>query len=142
MLGRPVLVSEQYPKGLGQTVAELAERLPEGAVTVEKLRFSACGVDAFDEALAAAGLLGVGGRAASRPTSASTRPCTTCWPAVLDVHVAADAVSSRTAGEPRPRASRRWPPTAPASPAPRWPSSRCSRWPARPEFKQISKLVR
>ena len=55
VLGRPVLVSEQYPKGLGQIVPELAERLPEGAVTIEKLRFSACGVDAFDEAIAAAG---------------------------------------------------------------------------------------
>ena len=55
MLGRPVLVSVQYPKGLGETVAELAGRLPEGATMVEKLRFSACGVDAFDEALAAAG---------------------------------------------------------------------------------------
>jgi nicotinamidase-related amidase len=55
VLGRPVLVSEQYPKGLGRTVPELAERLPEGARVVEKVRFSACGVGAFDEALAAAG---------------------------------------------------------------------------------------
>ena len=55
VLGRPVLVSEQYPKGLGHTVPELAERLPEGARVVEKVRFSACGVDAFEEALAAAG---------------------------------------------------------------------------------------
>jgi nicotinamidase-related amidase len=55
VLGRPVLVSEQYPKGLGATVAELAERLPEGAQSVEKLRFSACGVGAFDTALEQAG---------------------------------------------------------------------------------------
>jgi nicotinamidase-related amidase len=55
VLGRPVLVSEQYPKGLGHTVPELAERLPEGAKVVEKVRFSACGVDAFEEALADAG---------------------------------------------------------------------------------------
>ena len=53
LLGRPVLVSEQYPKGLGHTVAELAERLPGDARPVEKVRFSACGVDAFEEALAA-----------------------------------------------------------------------------------------
>ncbi|HYN19118.1 MAG TPA: hypothetical protein VEY96_13675, partial [Actinomycetes bacterium] len=33
VLGRPVLVSEQYPKGLGGIVSELAERLPEGAQT-------------------------------------------------------------------------------------------------------------
>ena len=39
----PVLVSEQYPKGLGHTVAELAGKLPAGAVRVEKTSFSACG---------------------------------------------------------------------------------------------------
>ena len=54
-LGRPVLVSEQYTKGLGRTVPELAERLPEGTEPVEKLRFSACGVEAFDRQLADAG---------------------------------------------------------------------------------------
>lgn len=55
ILGAPVLSSEQYPKGLGATVPELAERLPEATITVDKLRFSACGVDAFDAALEAAG---------------------------------------------------------------------------------------
>jgi nicotinamidase-related amidase len=35
----PVLVSEQYPRGLGRTLAELAAHAPEGA-TVEKLSFS------------------------------------------------------------------------------------------------------
>lgn len=55
VLGRPVLVSEQYPKGLGHTVEELAARLPEGTEPIEKLRFSACGVEAFDAALAASG---------------------------------------------------------------------------------------
>ena len=37
----PVLVTEQYPKGLGPTHARLKERLGEGAA-VEKLTFSAC----------------------------------------------------------------------------------------------------
>ena len=54
VLDQPVLVSEQYPKGLGHTVAELAEVLPESRVLVEKMRFSACGVEAFDAALEAA----------------------------------------------------------------------------------------
>ena len=80
VLGRPVLVSEQYPKGLGHTVPELAERLPEGARLVEKVRFSACGVGAFDGAVAEAGAP-PGWCAASRPTSASTRPSTTSWSA-------------------------------------------------------------
>jgi nicotinamidase-related amidase len=37
LLGLPVLASEQYPKGLGPTVAELASRLPH---RLEKLSFS------------------------------------------------------------------------------------------------------
>lgn len=51
VLGRPVLVSEQYPKGLGSTVVEVSGRLPDGTAPIEKLRFSACGVAAFDAAL-------------------------------------------------------------------------------------------
>ncbi len=94
VLGRPVLVSEQYPKGLGSTVGEVAGRLPEGVEPVEKLRFSACGVDAFDAALAAAGctawvVAGIEAHVCVNQT-------------VLDlldrgyeVHVAADATSSR-----------------------------------------------
>jgi nicotinamidase-related amidase len=38
----PVWFTEQYPKGLGSTVAELAARLPEGARRIEKTSFSAC----------------------------------------------------------------------------------------------------
>lgn len=41
-LGLPVLVTEQYPKGLGHTVAALTELLPEGTTPVEKVAFS-CG---------------------------------------------------------------------------------------------------
>jgi nicotinamidase-related amidase len=97
VLGRPVIASEQYPKGLGHTVAEVADRLPEGTVTVEKLRFSACGVGDFDSALDALGcrswvVCGIEAHVCVNQT-------------VLDllargheVHVAADAVSSRTAG--------------------------------------------
>jgi nicotinamidase-related amidase len=50
-LGQPVLVSEQYPKGLGHTVVEVEERLPAFSEKVEKMRFSACGVEAFEKAL-------------------------------------------------------------------------------------------
>ena len=44
VLGVPVLATEQYPKGLGPTVPELAARLP--ANRPEKLAFSSCAVPA------------------------------------------------------------------------------------------------
>ena len=37
----PTVVTEQYPKGLGPTVPDLAGSLPAAAVKAEKLRFSA-----------------------------------------------------------------------------------------------------
>ena len=42
LLGLPVCVTEQYPKGLGHTVPPLAETLT-GAVSFEKVTFSASG---------------------------------------------------------------------------------------------------
>lgn len=42
-LGVPVLATEQYPKGLGQTVESIARALGEAnAEMIEKMRFSAC----------------------------------------------------------------------------------------------------
>jgi nicotinamidase-related amidase len=41
ILGIPVQATEQYPKGIGPTVPELADRLP---VRPEKLTFSCCGL--------------------------------------------------------------------------------------------------
>jgi nicotinamidase-related amidase len=44
VLGVPVVASEQYPKGLGSTVAPLAEKLRTlGVVPIDKLTFDACG---------------------------------------------------------------------------------------------------
>src|SRR6056297_1358387 len=50
-LGVPALFTEQYPKGLGHTVPEIAERLAP-ASPVEKVSFSCCGVGEIDAALA------------------------------------------------------------------------------------------
>ncbi len=46
LLGLPIIVSEQYPKGLGKTVVELDEVLT-GATVLEKTTFSAAHADGF-----------------------------------------------------------------------------------------------
>jgi len=46
LLGLPIIVSEQYPKGLGKTVAELADVLT-GATMLEKTAFSAAHAEGF-----------------------------------------------------------------------------------------------
>src|SRR5204863_410854 len=46
-LGLPVIVTEQYPRGLGRTVPELAGAL-EGIARLEKLVFSAARAEGFD----------------------------------------------------------------------------------------------
>ncbi len=43
----PIIVTEQYPKGLGPTVEEITLSLPEGNVPLEKRAFSACGAGPF-----------------------------------------------------------------------------------------------
>ncbi len=45
-LGMPVTVTEQYPKGLGRTVPEVADHLGEHNL-LEKISFSACTEDAL-----------------------------------------------------------------------------------------------
>jgi nicotinamidase-related amidase len=46
LLGIPVQATEQYPKGLGATIPELAQRLPERP---DKVAFSSCAVPAIAE---------------------------------------------------------------------------------------------
>lgn len=47
LLGVPVVVTEQYPKGLGRTAAEIREALPPEAEPFEKTAFSSCGAEKF-----------------------------------------------------------------------------------------------
>lgn len=51
LLGVPTLVTEQYPKGLGPTVAPVAEMLPGGTRRFEKTCFSCAGAASFSAAL-------------------------------------------------------------------------------------------
>ena len=53
-LALPILLTEQYPKGLGRTVPEIAAEL-EGVVPIEKTAFGCMGDSAFVEALEATG---------------------------------------------------------------------------------------
>lgn len=97
----PVLITEQYPKGLGVTVAEVGEHL-EGVTPIEKTVFSAARADGF----------GLGGRDQALVLGIEAHVCVSQTVHDLladgvDVHVAADAVSSRSP-EDRERALRRF----------------------------------
>ena len=47
-VGIPIVVTEQYPKGLGNTVPEIVDQLPQGLAPIEKICFSAPEADDFD----------------------------------------------------------------------------------------------
>jgi len=49
--GFPLIVTEQYPKGIGFTINKLRTALPEGITPIEKISFSAYGAPAFIETL-------------------------------------------------------------------------------------------
>lgn len=54
-LDLPILVTRQYPKGLGPTDGDIEAALPDAAMTIDKTCFSACGAEALLEALRATG---------------------------------------------------------------------------------------
>jgi nicotinamidase-related amidase len=51
LLGLPILVTEQYPKGLGHTAPEILAVLPESLEVIEKTTFSSCGAQSFQAEL-------------------------------------------------------------------------------------------
>jgi nicotinamidase-related amidase len=87
----PIVVSEQYPQGLGRTVPEVSEHLPDDLEPIEKVCFSAAQAEGFDlDGLDQAMVCGI-----------ETHVCVN--QTVLDlldqgveVHLAADAVGSRS----------------------------------------------
>jgi nicotinamidase-related amidase len=91
-IGIPLVVSEQYPNGLGKTVPEVAERLPDDVEPIDKVCFSAAEAAGFD----------LDGRDQALVCGIETHVCVN--QTVLDLlaqgvetHVAADAVGSRSA---------------------------------------------
>jgi nicotinamidase-related amidase len=90
VLGLPVVVTEQYPKGLGPTVPEVAEHL-DGVERHPKTCFAAPDAEGFDLA----------GRDQALLCGIEAHICVHQSAAALlgrgvEVHVAADATSSRT----------------------------------------------
>jgi nicotinamidase-related amidase len=53
LLELPVIVTEQYPKGLGRTADEIRAVLPEALEPIEKTAFSSCGATEFVSRLSA-----------------------------------------------------------------------------------------
>ena len=51
LLHVPLLVTEQYPKGLGHTAAQIAKALPPEVEIIEKSTFSSCGSQPFQAQL-------------------------------------------------------------------------------------------
>jgi nicotinamidase-related amidase len=90
ILDLPVIVTQQYPKGLGATVPELAEHL-DGIEPIDKVRFSAAAADGFD----------LQGRDQALICGIESHVCVSQTAHDLldrgvEVHVARDAVTSRT----------------------------------------------
>ena len=52
-LGLPIIITEQYPQGLGRTAEEILFSMPDDFEVVEKSTFSSCGANAFLEKLRA-----------------------------------------------------------------------------------------
>jgi nicotinamidase-related amidase len=91
VVGTPIAITEQYPKGLGHTVPEVAEHLPNGVEPLEKEVFSAVEADGFD----------LGGADQALVCGIETHVCVNqtvidLLATGVDVHVAEDAVGSRS----------------------------------------------
>jgi nicotinamidase-related amidase len=90
-IGIPIVITEQYPKGLGETAPEVAEHLPEGTEPLEKVVFSAADAEGFD----------LGGRDQALVCGIESHVCVSQTVIDLledgvDAQVALDAVGSRT----------------------------------------------
>jgi nicotinamidase-related amidase len=93
-LGVPLLVTEQYPKGVGHTVEEVARHFPKGTRAVQKMSMSCCGADEFMTALTQLGrrqvlIAVIAAHACVNQTAHDLLA------AGYQVHVAHDATSSR-----------------------------------------------
>ena len=89
-IGIPIVITEQYSKGLGETVPEVAEHLPDGVRPLEKMVFAASEAEGFD----------LEGRDQALVCGIETHVCVNqtaldLLASGVEVQVAEDAVSSR-----------------------------------------------
>jgi nicotinamidase-related amidase len=95
-LGIPILATEQYTRGLGPTIAELAAKLPPDTPHIEKTCFSCTGAEVFARAFESSG------RSQAILTGMEAHVCVlqsalNLKAAGSDVFVVADACCSRNA---------------------------------------------
>ena len=95
LLDVPVIVTEQYPKGLGRTAGEIRAVLPENFEPIEKTAFSSCGAQQFVAELERAGarqvlLCGIEAHVCVNQTAHDLLA------RGFQVHLLTDCVSSRT----------------------------------------------
>jgi isochorismate hydrolase len=94
MQSLPVVVTEQYPKGLGKTLPEIQSALP-AFLPIEKVSFNCCGEASFNEQMKRLGKKKI------IVTGMETHICVLqtslgLMKAGFDVHLVVDAVCSRT----------------------------------------------
>lgn len=94
LLSIPIMLTEQYPKGLGRTVSEVRDALPSHEA-IEKIAFGCCGEPRFQNTLVSFG------RRKVIVCGMETHVCVlqTCLGLLRDsylVHVVTDAMCSRT----------------------------------------------
>jgi nicotinamidase-related amidase len=101
LLELPVLVTEQYPRGLGHTASEVSALLPAAVRPLEKRTMSCCGADGFLDRLDATG------RRQVLIAGIETHACVNqtvhdLLAAGYQVHVARDATASRRVADAEP----------------------------------------
>lgn len=87
-LGLPVIVTEQYPQGLGRTVDEVGL---DGEAVLDKTVFAASGAEGFDLGTSQALVCGIEAHVCVHQTVEDLSA------KGVEVHVAADAIASRDA---------------------------------------------
>ncbi len=96
VLDIPMIVTEQYPQGLGSTLPEIASLLPPDVQPLSKVHFSCCGDQGFQQALNSLNrkqilVAGIESHVCVYQTTSDLLQ------EGYEVEVIADAVSSRTA---------------------------------------------